>query len=125
MLEAHEHLREHLSLVLAGSHRFAYVNKRLACICIHILKLELDAVTETRARSVSFAHVSQLVSLASSLPIHMPCTSMVTDGSFSQGVIWLQPYVDHSQTCCAEPGAYLHDHSGGVINVREDIVHLL
>ena len=113
-------------MVLTGSHRFAYVNhKRLACICIHILKLELDAVTETRARSVSFAHVPQLVSLAPSLPIHMPCTSMITDGSFSQGVIWLQPYVDHSQTCCAEPGAYLHDPSSGVINVREDIVHSL
>jgi hypothetical protein len=52
-------------LVLAGSHRVAYVNnKRLACICIHILKLALDAVIETRARSVGFAHVPHLVSLA-------------------------------------------------------------
>jgi len=56
-------------LVLAGSHRFTYVNhKGLACICIHILKLELDAVTEIRARSVGFAHVPQLVSLAPSVP---------------------------------------------------------
>jgi hypothetical protein len=70
MLEVHEHLRKHLSLVLAGSHRFTYVNhKRLACIWIHILKLELDAVIETSARSVGFARVPQLVSLAPSVPI--------------------------------------------------------
>ena len=56
-------------MVLAGSYHVTYVNcKRLACICIHILKLELDSVTKTRARSVGFAHVPQLVSLAPSMP---------------------------------------------------------
>jgi hypothetical protein len=121
-------------LVLAGSHRVTYVkHKRLACICIHRLKLELDAVIETRARSVGFAHLPHLVSLAPTVPrcfdvalLHaMYCTSVVIDGSFSQGVIWLQPYVDHSQVCCAEPGAYHHAPSSGVINTREDIVHSL
>jgi hypothetical protein len=111
-------------LVLAGSHRFTYVNrKRLVYICIRVLKLELDAVTETRARSVGFAHVPQIVSLVSSVPrcfaapCHMPCTSMVIDGSLSQDVNWLQPYVDQSQTCSADPGAYLHAPSSGVINI--------
>jgi hypothetical protein len=69
MLEVDEHLRKHLSLVLAGSRRFTYVNhKRLVCICIYILKLELVAATETRARNVGFAHVPQLVSLVHSVP---------------------------------------------------------
>jgi hypothetical protein len=93
MLELHEHLRKHLSLVLARSHRFTYVNhKRLACICIRIVKLEIDAETETRARSVDFAHVPQLFPWplacpdVSRSPCHMPCTSVVIDGSFSQGV---------------------------------------
>lgn len=93
MLEVHEHLRKHLSLVLARSHHFTYVNhKRLACICIHTLKLEIDAVTETRARSFGFAHVPQMFPWplvcpdVSRSPCHIPCTSMVIDSLFSQGV---------------------------------------
>ena len=96
MLGVHEHSRKYLSLMLVGSRRFTYANhKRLACICFHILKLELDAVTETRARSVGFAHVPQLVSLAPycaqmfhgyPATCHV-LTSIVIDGSFSFSLV--------------------------------------